>query len=145
MTPTHKERLLADILAALLRIEALMQREKVADSEVDWWVRRLSQPRPAPLPNADMSKLPGIKRVIGDPPHAFTGSPPGMPEPPIAPVRPVTTWSSASTCADSSISSPTPAADKANDPSLKQWRTPPAGYMHDGGWIHATGFSMVGP
>ncbi len=106
MTPTHKERLLADILAALLRIEALMQREKVADTATDmadYYVRRLSQPRPVPLP--------------------------GMPDPPIAPVRPQTVWSSL----------PTSCADKATGPSLNQGR-----FMH-GGWIHATGFSMVGP
>lgn len=127
-TPRPSADILADILAALLRIEALMQREKVADSEVDWWVRRLSQPRPVVLP--------------------------GAPEPPIAPVKPVTTWGIApsppnvkfagTNCTDKAAS-PTPAADKANDPSLKQWRTPPAGYMHDGGWVHRDGFSMVGP
>ncbi len=101
MTRTHKEQLLADILAALLRIEALMQREKVADSEVDYWVRELSQPKRHGQP-----VRPGVVHHI-----------PGMPDPPIAPVRPQTVWS----------------VNKANAPSLNQAR-----------WIHATGFSMVG-
>lgn len=105
------ERHLADILAALLRIEAKMDAAKAADTDADadtvaFYIKQMErrrqtlpvmQPQPVPLP--------------------------GMPEPPIAPVRPMTTWQG-------------PQAT-AVDPAPRTW-------MH-GGWIHATGFSMVGP
>lgn len=177
MTPTHKERLLADILAALLRIEAKLDTAKVADSEVDAveYYRKLledkakaKRPPPSwptvPAENWSLEAVhPACRKCIGKPcgnsacpsrPVITCGSPtvtvsvtpsstklppgtyvaptaalPGMPDPPIAPVRPQTVWSSL----------PTSCADKANAPSLNQGR-----FMH-GGWIHATGFSMVGP
>ena len=93
---TAKEATLTEIRDILLRIERILARE-ADNATVDYYVRRLSQPRPVTLP--------------------------GMPDPPIAPVRPQTVWG----------------VNKANAPSLNQGR-----FMH-GGWIHATGFSMVGP
>ena len=124
MTPTYKETLLADILAALLRIEALMQREKVADSEVDYWVKRLRQPQPV-LPTERAPEFQRfVERAMEPPAHQHPAVRlPGMPDPPIAPVRPQTVWG----------------VNKATAHSLNQRR-----WMHNG-WIHADGFSMVGP
>lgn len=164
MTPTHKERLLADILAALLRIEALMQREKVAVTypapltpwptvpAADWPAQTVhamcrncigkvcansacpSRPKlTCGSPTVTLGDCPSTSMASTMlPPGTYvtpTATLPGMPDPPITPVRPQTTWSSL----------PTSCADKATGPSLNQGR-----FMH-GGWIHATGFSMVGP
>ena len=167
MTPTHKEQLLADILAALLRIEAKLDTAKVADSEVDYWVRELSQPKRhgQPVRPGVVTARPEPQPTIPIVPTCWPVRDPGMPDPPIAPVRPQTVWKapdptdptlppytitygSAQTTGGASaefrlyngkVASPTTCADKATAPSLNQGR-----YMH-GGWIHADGFSMVGP
>ena len=144
MTPTHKEQLLADILAALLRIEAKLDTAKVADSEVDYWVRELSQPKRhgQPVRPGVVTARPEPQPTIPIVPTCWPVRDPGMPDPPLPKVQ-TTTWSIRNTCRGNypefPDSSPTTCADKATAPSLNQGR-----YMH-GGWIHADGFSMVGP
>lgn len=102
-TQTYKETVLADILAALLRIEAKMDAAKVADTEADadtvaFYIKQMEKRR---------QTLPVMQ------PQPVTL--PGMPEPPIAPVRPQTTTI-------------------REQPA---WTTPPRGYMHpEIGWIH---------
>lgn len=68
MTPRPAADLLEEAVAILSRIERILTRE-ADNATVDYYVRRLSQPRPVPLP--------------------------GMPDPPLPKVQ--TTWESAST------------------------------------------------
>lgn len=106
--------LLADILAALLRIEAKLDTAKVADTATDTATAKYYREMAERHKTVPADRPPITPSFIAIP---------GMPDPPIAPVRPQTVWG----------------VNKANAPSLNQGR-----FMH-GGWIHATGFSMVGP
>lgn len=73
MTPRPSADVLTEIRDILLRIERILTRE-ADNATVDYYVRRLSQPRPVTLP--------------------------GMPDPPIAPVP---TWGSAQTSGGTSV------------------------------------------
>ena len=114
MTPRPAADLLEEAVAILLRIERILTRE-ADNATVDYWIKRLKP-----------------TRTITDlPPGSPVATPWGAPEPPIAPVKPVTTWESASTHASTAGTVRT------------GWVTPPPSYMH-GRFLHGEDV-MVGP
>lgn len=144
---TAKEATLTEIRDILLRIERILTRE-ADNATVDYYVRRLSQPRPVPLPDQPRTGDPSLFHTYWD--RVRTGSPlPGMPDPPIAPVP---TWGSAQTSSGTAHLSGGVSAVEVEkllgDPRecvvIRQAPTAPRTWMH-GGWIHRDGFSMVGP
>ena len=114
MTPRPAADLLEEAVAILSRIERILTRE-ADNATVDYYVKRLSHPRPVIAPDG-MPVWP-------------PGSLPGMPDPPLPKVQ--TTWESASTHASTTGTVRT------------GWVTPPPSYMH-GRFLHGEDV-MVGP